>query len=155
MRDFRLAMAALRILVIFIVCAALGACEESTGYYDESQKDILYRLTDKEWFMYYAHTPGFQSESFENEGWIYVFDSDGRGKRTWWKKGTEENTGTEYFQWTFTTDNFAVIYLGGNIERFWLIDRLTDTELIVQDAIQDPVLHPGTYKQLYKFRPAQ
>lgn len=105
--------------------------------------------------MYYAHTPGFQPESFEDEGWIYNFDANGKGKRTWWKKHPEENIETEYFQWTFTTDNFAVIYIGGNIERFWLINELTSTSLIVRDAIEDPVLYPNTSQRLCKFKPVE
>lgn len=148
-------MTIFRALIIFIFCAFLGACEERTGYYDESQKDIIARLTCTEWFMYYAHTPGFQPESFEDEGWIYNFDANGKGKRTWWKKHPEENIETEYFQWTFTTDNFAVIYIGGNIERFWLINELTSTSLIVQDAIEDPVLYPNTSQRLCKFKPVE
>ncbi|MDE7442583.1 MAG: hypothetical protein K2M65_00285, partial [Muribaculaceae bacterium] len=59
----------------------------------------------------------------------------------------------EYFQWTFTTDNMAVIYIAipAHGDTFWLIDRLTTTELYVNQASQDPVLFPGTHQNYEKY----
>lgn len=136
-------------LLIFL----LFACDEPHGYYDPSQQDVINNLTRHEWFQYYSKMQGFDS-SVHDEGWIYQFSSNGKGHRRWCKSdGTPiDGPSTEYFQWTFTNDNFTVIYLGGNIERFWLIDKLDASELWVYDARIDPVINPNTDKTHYRFK---
>ena len=58
-----------------------------------------------------------------------------------------------YFQWAFTNDTFAVIYFSdGYSMTYWLIDKLTDKELHVTGANQDPVIHPNIYKTEYVFK---
>lgn len=61
------------------------------------------------------------------------------------------------FHWTFTTENFAVIYITvstgeGYWDTYWLIEKLTPHELWVQEAPQDPVLYPNQDKRYYKFK---
>ena len=58
-----------------------------------------------------------------------------------------------YFDWTFTNDTFAVIFMtDGYSGTYWLIKKLTATELYVQSAPQDPVIYPGTSTTFCKFK---
>ena len=60
---------------------------------------------------------------------------------------------TQYYDWTFTTENFAVIYLYNTAygQSFWLIEKLTATELRVKAANQDPVLYPSVPQTTLSF----
>ena len=65
-------------------------------------------------------------------------------------KTAPSNGDPVYFCWTFTTENFAVIYIDKS-EQFWLIDKFTQLKLWVYTAFQDPVLYPNTDKRFWKF----
>lgn len=140
----------LNYLILTLVAFVLVSCEERTGYYDSDQKEIIAKLTAKEWRLVYEHNPNFEPNIFQEEGWIYKFNTNGTGSYKWvkWEDGSICGEPV-YFRWTFTTDNFAVIYIDKS-ERFWLIDRLTSSELWVTSAMQDPVLYPNTDKTLCK-----
>ena len=60
---------------------------------------------------------------------------------------------TYYFQWAFTTQNFSVICM--DIQEsgicYWLIEKLTSTQLDVIQALEDPVLHPEVEKDYLSF----
>lgn len=130
------------------------SCDGRTGYYDDEQQNIIDKLTAREWKLVYKHVPDFEPEEFKTGGSVYKFNSNGKGsQRLLSDKGEiEEGSRIQYFQWTFTTGNFSVIYLGGKLESFWLIDKLTEDELWVWIAGQDPVLHPNTFKTFSKFK---
>lgn len=140
----------LNYIILTLVAFVLISCEERTGYYDSDQKEIIAKLTAKEWRLVYEHNPNFEPNVFQEEGWIYKFNANGTGSYKWvkWEDGSISGEPV-YFRWTFTTDNFAVIYIDKS-ERFWLIDRLTSSELWVTSAMQDPVLYPNTDKTLCK-----
>ena len=140
--------------LLFLLLLLFMSCDGRTGYYDSEQQEIINTLTAREWKLIYQHVPNFEPESFDKGGSIYKFDSDGKGSTKFLTDTGEldEEFPVSYFQWTFTTDNFSVIYLGGKLEKFWLIDKLTRDELWVYTAGQDPVLHPNTLKTYCKFK---
>lgn len=144
-------MKQIQLLIPILVSVFLASCEERTGYYDTDQKEIISLLTGAEWKQTYEHVSGFEPTECDEEGWVYKFNANGSGSYKWvnWNDGTK-NSEPIYFRWTFTTDNFSVIYIDKS-ERFWLIDRLTPTELMVTSAMQDPVLYPNTDKTTCKF----
>ena len=142
-----------RAVYIFqLLCALLLiSCEGRTGYYDSDQQETIARLTAKEWKLVYEDNPNFSSTEYEEEGWVYKFNPNGTGSYKWvnHKDGTI-NGDPVYFRWTFTTENFAVIYIDKS-EQFWLIDKLTAQELWVYTSFQDPVLYPNSDKIFWKF----
>lgn len=144
-------MKQIQLFIIILACVFLASCEERTGYYDTNQKEIINLLTGVEWKQTYEHMTGFEPTEFDEEGWVYKFNANGTGSYKWtnWSDGTI-NGDPIYFRWTFTTDNFSVIYIDKS-ERFWLIDKLTPSELSVTSAMQDPVLYPNTDKTVCKF----
>ena len=144
-------MKQIQILISILACVLLASCEERTGYYDTDQKEIINLLTGVEWKQTYEHTPNFEPNEFQKEGWVYKFNANGTGSYKWvkWEDGSI-NGEPVYFRWTFTTDNFAVIYIDKS-ERFWLIDKLTAKDLWVYNSYQDPVLHPNGDEVFWKF----
>ncbi|WP_347283443.1 hypothetical protein [Bacteroides caecimuris] len=144
-------MKQIQILISILACVFLASCEERTGYYDTDQKEIINLLTGVEWKQTYEHTPNFEPNEFQKEGWVYKFNANGTGSYKWvkWEDGSI-NGEPVYFRWTFTTDNFAVIYIDKS-ERFWLIDKLTAKDLWVYNSYQDPVLHPNGDEVFWKF----
>ena len=144
-------MKQIQILISILACVFLASCEERTGYYDADQKEIINLLTGVEWKQTYEHTPNFEPNEFQKEGWVYKFNANGTGSYKWvkWEDGSI-NGEPVYFRWTFTTDNFAVIYIDKS-ERFWLIDKLTAKDLWVYNSYQDPVLHPNGDEVFWKF----
>ena len=146
-------MKQIQILISILACVFLPSCEERTGYYDTDQKEIISLITNVEWKQVYEHRPSFEPTEYDEEGWVYKFNANGTGSYKWvnWNDGTIKGEPV-YFRWTFTTDNFSVIYIDKS-ERFWLIDKLTLSELWVTSAMQDPVLYPNTDKTICKFKP--
>ena len=144
-------MKQIQILISILACVFLASCEERTGYYDTDQKEIINLLTGVEWKQTYEHTPNFEPNEFQKEGWVYKFNANGTGSYKWvkWEDGSI-NGEPVYFRWTFATDNFAVIYIDKS-ERFWLIDKLTAKDLWVYNSYQDPVLHPNGDEVFWKF----
>lgn len=146
-------MKQIRLFISILVFVFLASCDEPTGYYDTDQKEIISLITGVEWKQTYENMPNFEPTEYNEEGWVYQFNANGTGSYKWmnWKDGTI-NGETVYFRWTFTTDNFSVIYIDKS-ECFWLIDKLTPSELTVKRAMQDPVLYPNTDKTVCKFKP--
>ncbi len=146
-------MKQIRLFISILVFVFLASCDERTGYYDTDQKEIISLITGVEWKQTYENMPNFEPTEYNEEGWVYQFNANGTGSYKWmnWKDGTI-NGETVYFRWTFTTDNFSVIYIDKS-ECFWLIDKLTPSELTVKRAMQDPVLYPNTDKTVCKFKP--
>lgn len=146
-------MKQIRLFISILVFVFLASCDERTGYYDTDQKKIISLITGVEWKQTYENMPNFEPTEYNEEGWVYQFNANGTGSYKWmnWKDGTI-NGETVYFRWTFTTDNFSVIYIDKS-ECFWLIDKLTPSELTVKRAMQDPVLYPNTDKTVCKFKP--
>ena len=130
------------------------SCEDRTGYLEEGQLSTVSLLTDSEWLMSY-YNPGFGNEyEYDDDTRIYRFEKTGKG---WVASGSfsdvSQKEEVSYFQWTFTTENFSVIYMAGHVvEGYWLIEKLTSNELWVQEAPQDPVIYPNQDKRYYRFK---
>ncbi len=140
------------LLTILLMC--LSSCEGRTGYLDEGQENTLSMLTGKEWVEVYADYGLGYEQVIEDRTVIYYFDLKGNG---WCAVGSlKDETVKEnvrYFQWTFTTENFAVIQTAGNaMDGYWLIKKLTPTELWVQCSTHDPVLVPNQTTTFYKYK---
>ncbi len=140
-------------LIIFIGITCVS-CDGRTGYLDEGQLSTVAVLTDAEWLLSY-YNPGFGKEyEYNDDTLVYRFEKSGKG---WIASGsftdTSKKDDVSYFQWTFTTENFTVLYMAGLVvEGYWLIEKLTPNELWVQEAPQDPVIYPNQDKRFYKFK---
>ncbi len=141
-------------LIFALITILVSSCDDRIGYYDGYQNDRIALLTGKKWFMYYQHRPPFQPEEFDSEGNVCSFSADGKGTFKVVDSEGEiiEGYKVQYFQWTFTTDTFSVLYLGGNMQQFWLIDKLTPSELWIHCGAQDPAIYPNTDQTEYRFR---
>ncbi|MDE5809248.1 MAG: lipocalin family protein [Muribaculaceae bacterium] len=138
--------------IALTLCALfLISCEGRTGYFDSDQQTTIATLTAHEWKLCHEDSPSFPSTEFNDEGWIYKFNSNGTGSYKWvnYEDGTTIGD-TIYFRWTFTTDNFSVIYIDKS-QAFWLIEKLTADTLRVIVAYQDPVIYPNTDKTIWEF----
>ena len=146
-------------LLMTLLCGLfLLSCEGRTGYIDENQLSRVSELTGSEWLVAWYEDPLGQVETFDDETSIYRFERSGKG---WTAKGSfsddalRENA--RNFQWTFTADNFAVIYMTGSHdwgywEEYWLIEKLTADELWIKFASQDPALYPNQESRRYRLK---
>lgn len=126
----------LTILILFV------SCEPSTGYTTSEQDDIISLLTNGVW----------QRQSFDVASKVDVhntwkFEKYGKGYNRIERFEDEVKVYDEtfYFQWAFTTETMAVIYIlrQESGEEFWQIMDLTGSTLKVRASIKDPVLTPG------------
>lgn len=140
--------------IVFILSLLLTSCEERTGYYDNFQSERISLLTGASWHLYYEDRFDSEPVEYESTGSICSFNTDGKGvyKLIYDEEDLENGSRVLYFNWTFTNDNFSVIYLGGKLEQFWLIDKLTESELWIHRAAQDPAIYPNTDQTICKFR---
>lgn len=120
----------------------LVSCQSPTGYTTPEQDRIISLLTNGVW----------QRKSIDEANKVEVLDSwsfekTGKGSNRIERFESDEKVYDEtfYFQWAFTTESLAVIYIlrQQTGESFWKIMDLTDTTLKVQASIEDPVLNPG------------
>ena len=145
-------MRSLALSLLFVLGITFVSCDGRSGYLDDGQLSTVSLLTDVEWLMsYYNH--GYGSEYEYDETRIYRFEKTGKG---WLASGSfsdaSKKEDVSYFQWTFTNENFVVIYMSGHVvEGYWLIEKLTPNELWVQSAQQDPVIYPNQDKRSYRF----
>ena len=147
----------MRILIIFVLSflgLIVASCDGRIGYLDDGQQTTVSMLTDVEWLMTYYDSGYGHEYEYDDDTRIYRFERTGKG---WMASGSfsdpTKKEGVTYFQWTFTTENFAVIYMSGHIvEGFWLIKKLTSDELWVEEAMQDPVIYPNQNKRFCRFR---
>lgn len=126
----------LGMLILFV------SCEPSTGYTTPDQNRIISLLTNGIWLQ--------QSIDGANEVEVlnsWKFEKNGKGSNRIERFENEEKVYDEtfYFQWSFTTESMAVIYILRQVtgEEFWQIMDLTDSTLKVRASIKDPVLNPG------------
>ena len=134
------------------------SCEGRTGYLDDGQLSTVSFLTESEWLMSYADYSHREEYFYDEDTHIYRFEKTGKG---WFANGSfsdiSKKENMTNFHWTFTTENFAVIYITvstgeGYWDTYWLIEKLTSNELWIQKAPQDPVLYPNQEKRYYKFK---
>ena len=129
------------LLPILFLAIILSSCEERTGYLDDSQKNIISRLTSSKWKLVYEHTPGFEPKDITGDTWVYQFSPDMTGWMRW--ETDHDHSEPLYFKWAFTNRNMSVIQLVGQVESYILIEKLTDTEFHIYRSVSDPVLYPG------------
>ena len=136
------------------LAAMLASCDGRTGYLDDGQAQTVGLLTDAEWLVAYADY-GMGSEcAFDVVTSVYAFGNDMNG---WTATGSLRDASLKedvrYFRWTFTTENYAVIRTAGNsTDGYWLIKKLTQTEMWLQWSLMDPVIYPNQTTTLYKFK---
>lgn len=142
-----------RFLFIFIPLLFLVSCEQSSQPLDGVQEEIVNNLTSCSWIKTNIKTLQ-DGTIFEGED-IWTFNKTGKGshKSILKYKDREPIEEIYYFQWSFTTSNFTVLCM--DIQKFgicyWQIEQLTTTQLRVIEALEDPVLHPGTTKTTISF----
>lgn len=126
----------LAMLILFV------SCEPSTGYITPEQDNIISLLTNGIW----------QRQSADEANSVEVLDSwkfEKNGKGSNRIERFEDNVKvfdeTFYFQWAFTTESMAVIYIlrQQTGEEFWQIMDLTNSTMKIRASIKDPVLNPG------------
>ena len=147
-------MKSLALSLLLILGMTFVSCEGRSGYLEEGQLTKVTLLTDVEWLLAYYDTGVGNEYEFDDDTQVYKFEKTGKG---WLASGSFSDASLKedvsYFQWTFTTENFAVIYMTGYVvEGYWLIEKLTPNELWVQSAHSDPVIYPNQTKQIYKFK---
>lgn len=142
-------------VAVMLLAVLTASCEGRSGYYDPGQQDVIDMLTGTEWEMVSLQYADGEETTCQPGTDIYRFERSGRGwnriVRSLWEPPLEDMM--TYFDWTFTNDTFAVIFMtDGYSGTYWLIKKLTATELHVQSAPQDPVIYPGTSKTFCKFK---
>ncbi len=131
----------LPLILGLLICLS---CERS-GYYNDDQRKRLDLLTATRWTEQSTDSHDPENPIECRQSWS--FDKKGKASVTYkWtdKNGNTTYNETQYYDWTFTTENFAVIYLysATHGDLFWLIEKLTANELRVKAAVMDPVLNP-------------
>lgn len=123
-------------LILFV------SCEPSTGYTTPEQDKIISLLTNAIW----------QGQSSDEANEVEVlnswkFEKNGRGfnRIERFENNVKVFDETFYFQWAFTTESMAVLYIlrQQTGDEFWQIMDLTSSTLKVRASIKDPVLNPG------------
>lgn len=145
--------AAINMMALLMLPLMVSSCDEPEGYLDDGQQGRIELLTQYEWLNTSVKNPPFEEQLFDKETIAYKFDRNGKG-RCYRASLVDPDVHEviDYFEWTFTNDNFAVLYMRGSIiDDYWLIDKLTETELHVTSSTMDPVLYPNADKAWYKF----
>lgn len=146
-----------RILLGLSILPALISCEGRPGCIDEDRQSVIDMLTGVEWLVTYADYGLGREQAYDDETSVYSF---GKDKKGWTAIGSLRDASVKksvrYFQWTFTTDNYAVIQTAGNsTDGYWLIQKLTPAEMWLQWSAKDPVLIPNQTVTAYKLRSRQ
>lgn len=141
-------------LILPLICLLISTSCERSGHYDADQQARLNLLTSVKWAQYWTDTYDPDNPVYHYQFWNF----DRKGKAVFTQIGTNADgeeilRETQYYDWTFTTENFAVIYLYNTAygQSFWLIEKLTATELRVKAANQDPVLYPSVPQTTLSF----
>lgn len=120
----------------------LVSCEPSTGYITPEQDNIISLITNGIW---QRQSIDEASNVEVHNSWKFERNGKGANRIERFEDGVKSYDKTFYFQWTFTTESMAVIYIlrQETGEEFWQIMDLTDSTLKVRASIKDPVLTPG------------
>lgn len=136
-----------------ILLPLMVSCEQSSKPLEGVQNDIVTNLTSSSWVRTIIEDMPDAStyESFET--WIFHRSGKGSHKVSFKYENEKTDERIYYFQWAFTTQNFAVICM--DIQEsgicYWQINNITPTQLDVISAPDDPVLHPETEKKYLYF----
>lgn len=126
----------LAMLILFV------SCEPSTGYITPEQDKIISQLTNGIWLR---QSIDEASKVEVLNSWNFNKNGTGSNRIERFEDNVKVSDETFYFQWAFTTESMAVIYIlrQETGEEFWQIIDLTDSTLKVRASIKDPVLNPG------------
>ena len=120
----------------------LVSCQSPTGYTTPEQDNIISLLTNGIWLR--------QSTDEANtvevlDSWKFEKNGKGSNRIERFEDNVKVYDETFYFQWAFTTESMAVIYIlrQQTGEEFWQILALTNSTMKVRASIKDPVLNPG------------
>lgn len=126
----------LAMLILFV------SCEPSTGYITPEQDKIISQLTNGIWLR---QSIDVASKVEVLNSWNFNKNGKGSNRIERFEDNVKVSDETFYFQWAFTAESMAVIYIlrQETGEEFWQIKDLTDSTLKVRASIKDPVLNPG------------
>lgn len=126
----------LAMLILFV------SCQSPTGYTTPEQDRVISLLTNGVW----------QRKSTDVANKVEVldtwsFEKTGKGSNRIERFENDEKVYDEtfYFQWAFTNESMAVLYIlrQQTGEEFWQIMDLTNSTMKIRASIKDPVLNPG------------
>ena len=142
-------MTVLKKNVFFVLLLTiLTGCAEKTGYVEPGQQTIIDKLTEKKWERDH-HAKLDNGEEFDvHEIWIFKNTGKGSYKTITVYENGEEKEIITYFNWAFTTPNFAIIYMDYGL--YWEIEKLTKSELFVYETHRDPITVPGQQYRDYR-----
>lgn len=127
----------LRFIILCGVFISLSvSCVEKNGYYEPGQEETISLLVDKTWEREYP--VDLNGKKFMcHEFWRFSDNGKGSYKTiSTYEDGKKEEIVT-YFQWSFTTPNFKIIYM--DYPKYWEIEKLTETELNICETNEDPI----------------
>lgn len=126
----------LAMLILFV------SCEPSTGYITPEQDKIISQLTNGIWLR---QSIDVASKVEVLNSWNFNKNGKGSNRIERFEDNVKVSDETFYFQWAFTAESMAVVYIlrQDTGEEFWQIKDLTDSTLKVRASIKDPVLNPG------------
>ncbi len=135
----------------------MASCYARASYLEDDQIRILSLLTAHEWVENQAETLSNGAMYTSTSTW--KFNSNCKGSYVIESQANDDEliTTVIYFDWVFTTPNYAVIclYLQGSGEQYWLINELSSSVLDVTVTQHDPVYYPNQYpKEHHRFQAA-
>lgn len=128
-------------LFIIVAFMLITSCESSTGYTTPEQDRIINLLTSNFWV---AEDIDEVNDVIVRDTWKFEKNGKGFNRIERIENGIAIFDKTFYFQWAFTTESMAVIYILRQEygDSYWLIDELSVDILKVSMSIKDPVLNP-------------
>lgn len=129
------------------------SCTDDDDFGD-IQSEIFYNLTSVTWFAEDSGYDYYDREFYSCEYWDFYSDGTGVYDTYLEVAGYPPEKNRYYFDWDFTTDNFAVIgiYMHGSGTEFWQIYDLTPYQFSSYVSNLDPVYNPGVpsmFQKLY------
>lgn len=142
----------LRFLSIMLL-PLMASCDQTSKPLEGVQNEIVTNLTSYSWVRTVIEDIPNASAYESSETWIFHKSGKGSHKISFKSENEQLDERVYYFQWAFTTQNFAVICM--DIQEsgicYWQINNITPTQLDVVSAPDDPVLHPETEKTYLSF----
>lgn len=144
--------ASTRPFIFLLSLLFLSSCEDDD--LGEIQSDVFYNLTSVTWFSEENGYDYYGQPMYYCEYWDFYGDGTGVWDTYQEVEGYEPEQHRYYFDWDFTTDNFAVIglYIHGLGTEYWQIAQLTPYTFSSYASNLDPVFNPGvpsTYQTFY------
>ncbi len=140
-----------KLFYVFLL-VLFNSCVERTGYYETGEKEIIGNLTNnKSWERDYHAKLENGDEMDIHEIWTFKDNAKGSYRSTTTYTDGKVHNNLTYFQWSFTTPDFSVIYMDYGL--YWEIDELTPNTLHIYETYNDPVtVHGQPYRDYQKFQ---